>query len=89
MVTRLWAGDKFMDTFEFVIAIVSIVFFFSLIREFIRRRRGSVKVWNDWLEESGLEISDERLEALERRVQVLERIAVDKKHMLSEEIERL
>ncbi len=78
-----------MDTFEFVITIVAIVLFFSLFREFIRRRQGSAKAWDEWLEDSGLEIGDERLEALERRVEVLERIATDKKRTLSEEIDRL
>lgn len=78
-----------MDTFEFVITIVAIVLFFSLFREFVRRRRGSAKAWDEWLEDSGLEIGDERLEALERRVEVLERIATDKKRTLAEKIERL
>ncbi len=78
-----------MDKYEFVIAIVSIVLFFALFREFIRRRHGSAKAWDEWLEDSGLELGDERLEALERRVEVLERIATDKKRTLSEEIEHL
>ncbi len=78
-----------MDTFEFVITIVAIVLFFSLFREFVRRRHGLAKAWDEWLEDSGLEIGDERLEALEGRVEVLERIATDKKRTLSGEIERL
>lgn len=78
-----------MDTFEFVIAIVAIVLFFSLFREFVRRRHGAAKAWDEWLADSGLEIGNERLGALERRVEVLERIATDKKRTLSEEIERL
>ena len=78
-----------MDNYEFVIAIVSIVLCFALFREFVRRRHGAAKAWDEWLEDSGLEIDDERFEALERRVEVLERIATDKKRTLSEEIERL
>ena len=78
-----------MDTFEFVITIVTIVLFFSLFREFVRRRQGSSKAWDEWLEDSGLDIGNGRLELLEKRVEVLERIATDHKHKLSEEIAQL
>ena len=78
-----------MDKYEFVIMIVSIVLFFGLFREFVRRRHGSARAWDQWLEDSGLEIGEEKFEVLERRVEVLERIATDKKRTLSEEIENL
>lgn len=78
-----------MEKYEFIIAVVSIVLAFSLFREFLRRRHGSSKAWDDWLEGSGLDAGNERLLALEQRVEVLERIATDKKRTLTEEIENL
>ncbi len=90
-----------MTTFEFVIAIVAIVLFFSLVREVIRRRHGASNLWEEWLDGSGLgDLADQfgedglgakldRIDSLEKRIEVLERIATDKTRSLAEEIERL
>lgn len=78
-----------MGTFEFVITIVSLALGFALLREFVRRRHHSTGAWEKWLEESGLDATLDRLDALERRVVVLERIATDKSQHISEEIEGL
>lgn len=90
-----------MTTFEFVIAIVAIVLFFSLVREAIRRRHGASNLWEEWLHGSGLgDIADQfadnglgakldRIDSLKKRIEVLERIATDKTRSLADEIEQL
>lgn len=78
-----------MNPFEFVIAILAMVFLFSLMKQRQRWRHeqsGSVPI-----EDGGDEARQlrEEVRLLKDRVQVLERIAVEKEDTLSRQIEEL
>ena len=85
-----------MEGMEFVLAIVAIVFGAGIINNFIKRGQESKGLDLDALmEELGLSDMDDmdkykkKINDLEERVQVLEKLATSKKHTLADEIERL
>ena len=73
-----------MGPFEMVVAIVAIVMFAGIIREFAKRR-------HDGESDSIQQLSDRvaKLESLEARVQTLETIVTDKKEDLKRKIDAL
>lgn len=79
---------KPMGTFEFIIAIVAIVFGTGLIKTFLASRKNAVDT-DSLSEELGLNDKLSRIDRLEDRVRTLERIVTDKSERLSEDIEKL
>ena len=71
-----------MNVFSFIIWVVALAFVFTLLRTWIqgRNERGAV---------AADEATLARLEELEERVRVLERIVTEKRTDLREEIDRL
>jgi hypothetical protein len=74
-----------MNPFEFVIAIVVIVFGYKLLATSVRRKHESHEG------QVGAENADlrQRLEQLEERVQVLERIVTDERYDLKQQFKDL
>jgi len=70
-----------MHVFEFVLLILIIGTFGSALNRWLKNKN-TEKVFDT-------SKSDERIDALEKRVQVLERIATDKSEQLKEEINNL
>jgi hypothetical protein len=79
-----------MGRFEFILAIVAIVMFASVLRArygyIHRRRRGQEQIEAPSYESERLK---EEVRTLKERIAVLERIATDKESTLEREIERL
>lgn len=87
-----------MEGMEFVVAIVAIVFGSKLIRDLAYAKRGITpgkkgKAMSCALcaEDNGASVANElaKIEKLEERIKVLERIATDKPSNLASEIDRL
>jgi uncharacterized membrane protein len=74
-----------MNPFEFVIAIVVIVFGYKLLATSVRRKHAVQE------EHVGAENADlrQRLEQLEERVRVLERIVTDERYDLKQQFKEL
>lgn len=72
-----------MRVFEFVIALVLIVTITRLIRDYLKNKTAHAK-----LAEKSDE-KDARIQALEERVQTLERIVTDDKQSLKDKIDAL
>ena len=81
-----------MQVFEFIIVLVVIVFGANLIRTKMSHQTKS-KVSEDGLKEQldALGVADQlkKVDALEQRVRVLEKLATDKRGHLADEIDRL
>ncbi|HEV2595336.1 MAG TPA: hypothetical protein VGU01_09080 [Sphingomicrobium sp.] len=82
-----------MNPFEFVIAIVFLVFAFRIIAHRLGMRHGWDRRWDR--PDTGTQDSGETLrlrqevQELKERIKVLERITVDKENSLAKEIESL
>lgn len=76
-----------MNTFEFVIAIVAIVMFSTLLKARYghRRRDGEIESRDDG---EAVRLREE-VKKLQERIHVLERITTDRENSLSREIEEL
>lgn len=72
-----------MNVFGMVVAIVALSMGTSIILKYLKLREKQITA-----NENGSE-ADDRYKALEERVRVLEKIATDKSHKLSEEIDAL
>ncbi len=71
-----------MRLFEFIIAIVAIALCYSAFMTLIRARHGRAKASQETELAADIEADRERLENLEERVAVLERIVTDRKSSL-------
>ena len=82
-----------MNPFEFVIAIIVIVFTFRIISHRMGMRTGWDRRWANQQLEAGDPRETDRLRAevkdLKDRIQVLERITVDKENSVARQIEEL
>lgn len=91
-----------MDGMVFIILIVAMTMVTAIITEWLKRGRHSggdkglsEGMFEELMSDLGLEDKSEikdfkkKIKSLEERVQVLEKIATDKKHSLAEEIDRL
>jgi hypothetical protein len=82
-----------MNPFEFVIAILVIVFVFRIVSHRMGMRTGWDRRWANQQLEAGDPREAERLrdevKELKERIQVLERITVEKENSLAKEIESL
>jgi len=67
-----------MNPFEFVIAIIALSFGYGLLNQYLKRRQKAPD-----------KASLERLDMLEQRVEVLERILTDRRHELDREFDAL
>jgi len=72
-----------------VVAIVFLTVVGGLVRTAMKNRQAGGRGIDEYLAETGLPEKLARLEKLERRVEVLEKIVTDKGAALAEEIERL
>ena len=82
-----------MNPFEFVITILVIVFVFRIVSHRMGLRTGWDRRWANQQLEAGDPRETDRLrdevKNLKERIQVLERITVDKENSLAKEIESL
>ena len=82
-----------MNPFEFVLTLIVIVFAFRIISHRMGMRTGWDRRWANQQLEAGDPHEAERLreavKELKERIQVLERITVDKENSLAKEIESL
>ncbi|VAX06614.1 FIG00636713: repeated hypothetical protein [hydrothermal vent metagenome] len=89
-----------MHVFEMVVLIVAIVVIGGLIKSYFERNKvgGSSDAFDDLMHEFGLsdyyskkevDVYIKKIEAMEQRIQVLERIATDKGRDLADEIDNL
>lgn len=92
-----------MQVFEMVVLIVAITVIGGIIKSYIDKKhtRGSGRMMDDLMDDLGMGEDDgfytkkdmarfmDRFEAMEKRIQVLERIATDKGRTLADEIDGL
>ncbi len=78
-----------MGPFEMIVAIVFIGVVGGIVRTAMKNRKAGSHDIDDYLAKTGLSEKLSRVEQLERRVEVLEKIVTDKSSVLAEEIERL
>ena len=82
-----------MNPFEFVLTLIVIVFAFRIISHRMGMRTGWDRRWANQQLEAGdpreAELLREEVKELKERIQVLERITVDKENSLAKEIESL
>jgi cell division protein FtsB len=82
-----------MNPFEFVIALIFMTFVFRIISHRMGMRTGLDRRWANQQLEAGDPRETARLrdevQELKQRIQVLERITVDKENSLAKEIESL
>lgn len=82
-----------MRVFEMVVLIVAIGGITTVVSKWLENRRGTIKeeffgADMDW-DELGMPVSVKRMEQLEARVAVLEKIVTDRSYDLKSEIDRL
>ena len=82
-----------MNPFEFVLTLIVIVFAFRIISHRMGMRTGWDRRWANQQLQAGdpreAELLREEVKELKERIQVLERITVDKENSLAKEIESL
>ena len=77
-----------MNPFEFVIAIIAIVFIYKLVSMRINHRH-SLTMRGSRMDDTERAAWQQRLDQMEERVKVLERIVTDDKYDLKRQIEEL
>ena len=88
-----------MQVFEMVVLIVLIVFVASIIKQWLKAKQNGGKInlddlahdlgMDDYYSKSQIKPYLDRIEGLEERIKVLERIITDKSHNLAQEIDKL
>ncbi|MFC7048948.1 hypothetical protein [Emcibacter nanhaiensis] len=89
-----------MQVFEMVVLIVLIVFVASIIKQWLKAKQNGGKInlddlahdlglADDYYSKQQIKPYLDRIEGLEERIKVLERIVTDKSHNLAQEIDKL
>ncbi len=78
-----------MGPFEMIVAIVLIAVVGGIVRSKAKLKHGTPEKLEEYLDQTGVTGQLRKIDQLEKRVRVLERIVTDKKMNLADEIENL
>ncbi|MFQ5534608.1 MAG: hypothetical protein ACE5EM_07300 [Sphingomonadales bacterium] len=78
-----------MNPFEMVVAIVLITVIGGVIRSKLKHQSGNPDKFEGYLDEAGVTGQLQKIDQLEERIKVLERIVTDKNRSLADEIDNL